>query len=676
VPEEPANDGDPVIAGMLQAPSQWEHLLIDASVIGGAERWERRLNALGNELRLKLDRSEGNAADHAYYQAELGRLENLKEFALPLIHRLSRLPSSALWRDWLAALGELARVSLRRPASVLAVLDELEPMADVGPAGLDEVVLVLSDRLRFLRREPPLRRGGRVFVAGIEEMRGRAFEVVFLPGLAEGVFPRKVSEDPLLLDVYRQEMDGALRTNRQRREHERLLLSIAVAAAKQFTFSYPRVDLAQSRPRVPSFYALELIRAAHGYLPELRAFQEDAAARAPSRLDRPAPVKFADAIDDAEYDLVALDRALDLKGKEQLGAMAYLTRVSETLGRSLRARYSRWELKTRWTPYDGLMNVDADLGAALRAYRLAARPYSPTALQAFAACPYRFALLGMQSLRPRDTIQPLNQMDPLTRGALFHDAQREFFERAAAGGLLPVQPENLRACGDLLDAALNDTAEHYRDRLAPAIGRVWRAEVEDIRTDLQGWLQQTASASEWMPERYELAFGLRDTEGRDATSDAEPVTLDSGVKLRGAIDLVERHVTRGTLRVVDHKTGKAPERGWFIVGGGASLQPLLYALAAEKRLAAEVESGRLFFCTARGKYQVVEVPVTTDTRLRIGRVLEIIDRAIATGNLPAAPARDACGICDCRSVCGPHEQTRWRRKTVSLDELEELRNMP
>jgi CRISPR/Cas system-associated exonuclease Cas4 (RecB family) len=243
--------------------------------------------------------------------------------------------------------------------------------------------------------------------------------------------------------------------------------------------------------------------------------------------------------------------------------------------------------------------------------------------------------------------------------------------------LLPTTPQTAAACGDLLDQSLNAVAEQYRDELAPAIGRVWRAEIEDVRTDLHAWLQQSAaSGGDWKPEHYELAFGLRETGGRDESSDPEPVTLDGGVKLRGAIDLVERHVTRGTLRVVDHKTGKAPERRSAIVGGGVSLQPLLYALAVEKRLASPVESGRLFFCTQRGNYQIVDVPVTPDTRLRIGRVLEIIDRAVAAGNLPAAPARDACNTCDCRCVCGPHEQVRWLRKTAAFEELEELRNMP
>jgi len=675
-PTEAADDSSPVIEGTLQAPAQWEHLLVDAAVVGGADRWERRLNALGNELRLKLARSGGHPADQAYYESELQRLANLQAFALPLIERLSSLSRSALWGEWLDILRDLARASLRSPGHVLAVLDELEPMADIGPASLEEVTLVLSDRLRFLRREPDGRRYGRVFIGGIDEARGRVFDIVFTPGLAEGIFPQKVAEDPLLLDEGRRGISDVLLTNRRRGQHERLLLSIAVASAsRQFVFSWPRIDLAQSRPRVPSFYALEAIRAAHGFLPDLREFQEKASARAPARLDRPAPREFSDAVDDAEYDLVALDRALTAKGPERHGAMGYLTKVSEPLGRSLRARYSRWEMK-KWTVHDGLLNADSTLADALPAYRLSARPYSPTALQAFAACPYRFALLGMHGLRPRDTIQPLNQMDPLTRGGLFHAIQHEFFERAKHAGLLPVSAANLSACLEVLDRALNVTADQYADELAPAIQRVWRAELEDIRTDLHGWLQNISVDPSWLPLHFELAFGLRDTAGRDPGSIEDPVTLENGARLRGAIDLVERHTTRGALRVIDHKTGKPPDRPPAIVGGGVALQPLLYALAAEKALGARVESGRLFYCTQRGNYRAVDIPATPDARLRMERVLAIIDNAIACGTLPAAPARDACRTCDCRSACGPHEETRWKRKVGPLDELEELRNMP
>ena len=117
---------------------------------------------------------------------------------------LDALPAAATWSVWLEQLAELARLSLRDPDPVLAVLAELAPMGDVGPVALEEVAEVLSERLRFLRRDPPAQRWGRVFVGSIEEARGREFGVVFLPGLAEGLFPQRTLEDPLLLDEFRK----------------------------------------------------------------------------------------------------------------------------------------------------------------------------------------------------------------------------------------------------------------------------------------------------------------------------------------------------------------------------------------------------------------------------------------------------------------------------------------
>ena len=92
---------------------------------------------------------------------------------------------------------------LRRPARVLRVLAGLRPMAAVGPVSLAEVRNVLSERLLSLEIELPARRYGRVFVGSPHQARGRAFRVVFIPGLAERMFPQKPREDPLLLDEQR-----------------------------------------------------------------------------------------------------------------------------------------------------------------------------------------------------------------------------------------------------------------------------------------------------------------------------------------------------------------------------------------------------------------------------------------------------------------------------------------
>ena len=197
--------------------------------------------------------------------------------------------------------------------------------------------------LRFLRNEPPHRRYGRVFVCSPEEARGREFDVVFLPGLAEGVFPRRAKEDPLLLDVHRAKASEHLTRQGERVARERLLLRCAAgAAALKLVVSYPRMDVSQGRPRVPSFYALEILRAGEGRLPDLREFEKKAADHAAVRLGRPAPQDPLEALDDAEYDLAKLDVALRLPAAEARGSMRYLVEVSPVLARSLRTRYRRW----------------------------------------------------------------------------------------------------------------------------------------------------------------------------------------------------------------------------------------------------------------------------------------------------------------------------------------------
>jgi len=325
---------------------------------------------------------------------------------------------------------------LRRPQPVLAIFSELQSMEDVGPVILDEVIEVLSARLRFLRREPDPRRYGSVYIASIDEARARSFDVVFLPGLAEGLFPRKVMEDPLLLDTHREPVSTPLVLQADRVKKERMLLHRAVAvSSERLIFSYPRVDVTQSRPRVPSLYALELLRAALGRLPELRDFEKQAAAGAQARLDWPAPRDHKAAIDDAEYDLVSLDRAIKNKSEDKRGSVRYLVEVNAALGRSLRARAWRW--KSKWSYADGLVDPGELARPALDAHGLTKRGYSASALQQFAVCPYRFLLHAIHQLRPREASVALEQMDPLTRGALFHAVQRDLFMELSGGGMLP-----------------------------------------------------------------------------------------------------------------------------------------------------------------------------------------------------------------------------------------------
>jgi ATP-dependent helicase/nuclease subunit B len=665
----------------LNVPIGWEKLLVDAAVIGGRDRWARRLRGLRAEFQAQLRDLEREDQTHrSHIERRIQQLARLEHFALPLIDALGSLPAAERWGVWLDRLAALAQTALRRPETVLAVLSELDPMSEVGPASLDEVYDVLSERLGFLRSEPPKRRYGRVFVGSIDEARGRSFDVVFLPGLAEGLFPRRALEDPLLLDEHRSGL--GLEMQDQRVARERMLLRSAAAAANaSFIVSYPRMDVAQARARVPSFYALEVVRAAEGRLPSLQEFGKRAARSAPARLDWPAPTNPREAIDDAEYDLAALQAALKLRGAAATGSARYLMQSNEALSRSLRTRGRRW--RNFWSSADGLVDPDAATLQALETHRLAQRSYSPSSLQQFAACPYRFLLQAVFQLRPREQPARLEQMDPLTRGALFHSAQFELFRELTRADLLPVTQPRLPQTLDLADRVLDRVAARYEDELAPAILRVWKSEIENLRTDLRGWLQHVAATeSEWLPAHFEFGFGLPPDPDRDPASTSEEALILDHVRLRGSIDLIERHATRNALRITDHKTGKAPQNRPQYVGGGAMLQPLLYALAAETLLGEtlsgkSVESGRLFYCTQRGDFSAFDISLNDEGRGRLGRILQTIDHSIAQGFLPAAPQTGACAMCDYTAVCGPYEETRVKRKQSNrLDPLIEIRHSP
>ena len=117
------------------------------------------------------------------------------------------------------------------------------------------------------------------------------------------------------------------------------------------------------------------------------------------------------------------------------------------------------------------------------------------------------------------------------------------------------------------------------------------------------------------------------------------------------------------LRITDHKTGKVRATPGLVIGGGEILQPVLYALAAEQLLDAEVESGRLYYCTADGGYADAVVPLDDRARDAAVTVANTIGAALSEGFLPAAPKKDACRWCDYRPICGPHEELRTSRKS-------------
>jgi hypothetical protein len=623
--------------------------------------------------------------------------------------------------DWLQRLQGFVPARAK-PADVLRILADLRPMGAVGPVALTEVRDVLADRLMSLEVDPPAHRYGRVFIGSPHQARGRAFRIVFVPGLAERLFPQKLREDPLLLDDLRSALNdeaglkpcatgtatpgtgasvaqgfspapasaGAphLPIQEDRAELERLLLRLAVGAATERLYvSFPRIETAEARQRVPSFYALEVMRAVTGKIPDHHALETEAAEEAKASLAWPAPAKAEDAIDDFEHDLSVL-RVLMRSNEDVRGHAHYMLRLNDCLRRSATERWAR--SKPQWSQFDGIVRATDATRPYLKTQRLGERPYSVSALQNYAYCPYRFLLSAIYRLEPLEEPEPLQRLDPLTKGSLFHEVQAEFF-RALQKGQQPIATTTIETVLGVLDATLTRIAAKYAEQVAPAVDRVWQDEIASLRTDLHVWARNLADTKEWEPWLFEYAFGLPAVAMGEAGAEAgakverdphslpNPVTIDGRFLLRGSIDLVERQ--GGVLlsrrcrprRPARHRPNIETDPAWSIIGG-QQLQPVI-CLAVRQPLNT-VETAR-FLIARRGRlYRARRADQREEPQPRHIEAMEIIDRAVELGMLPPAPA-EACRYCDFLTVCGPEQETRARRKSKQqIADLLELRGRP
>ena len=372
---------------------------------------------------------------------------------------------------------------------------------------------------------------------------------------------------------------------------------------------------------MPSLYALEVWRAMTGRVPSADELQHAAARTSQATLAWPAPADRREAIDALEHDLATLRALVDEPDHRARGRAHYILQLNDCLQRSVRERFMRG--KKAWSHWDGITAATDRVKPILAEHRLGARRYSLSALQKYAVCPYQFLLGAIYRMRPAEDLEPLQRMDPLTRGSLFHAVQTAFYRQLKAENALPGDPRERRP------RARRARRSHQGDRRGASTSCSRPRSIASGTTRsapsgaicVCGWTKSRAPAVSGFRRRFEWAFGYPDggalAVGRDPTSRAEPVVIDGRFHLHGSIDLVEERAGTGELRVTDHKTGKYRGKDHMIVDGGRALQPVLYSLALEAATGTPVVEGRLYYATTAGGYRDVRIPLTPQAR-RIG----------------------------------------------------------
>ncbi|MGF1509397.1 MAG: PD-(D/E)XK nuclease family protein [Myxococcota bacterium] len=658
-PSNPSDPSGPAPFGSLSGLHRWERWLTDAAVVGGTDRWRRRLNGLAEEFELQARWAD--EADAEAHRTNAQSVRRLQRFALPVIEALQAMREEGIWGVQLTRLRNVCGLALAQPEPVLAVLAELEPMHELGPVGLPELRLTLMEHLGELRQEPDREAYGRVFVGTPEDFVGRQFDAVCVSGVVEGAFPVRLRDDPLLPDDVRSTMAPSFaEVPRRIREEREAFAACTHAASESVLISYPRVRQLEHGSQVPSQFVLEVWSERVGETPSVRQLQSAGHRLRSFGSSWWIPSDPSVSIDESEYDLAAAGNLVGVP--EEAGVARYLIEASGgCAARTLRARYARW--RSGFGAADGLVAPGPETKALLARESPSSRPHSATGLQTFSECPYKFWLHSILRFRPRPEPLHPEHLDPLTRGALYHDMQFQLHMRLAAGESDVEQT---------LGAVAKELGEQYAEALCPAIPSVyWRA-VAEVERDILGWIRhKTLMGDEVRALHAELAFGLgHERQARDPHSRPEPLTLFGRFQIRGSIDRVEG--SRGGLRVVDFKTGRV-RPDFDAVGGGRVLQPLLYALAAEALIGEPVTSGALEFATLKGGYVRLETPAQEKAHQeRLRTVLGRIDESTRRGDLPAYPSRDACKLCDFSGLCGLREERRAQVKAATADQVRDV----
>jgi hypothetical protein len=672
---------------------RWEIVSRKAGVVKGAGQWRERVSRYRDRLARQL------AAAAAIEEEAPSRLQGLGELVASadrltaFVRRLSGLlppADGSRWQEFAKWARGLLKEYAHGPEEwpeehracydrVLGLVDDLAGLDAVSSqgTGLAGFHQTLNDALGAPSGHTG-QTGSGVFVAPAAAAQGMQFDLVILAGLAEGAFPPHAAEDPMLPDSMREAAGkgAGLPLRRDRRIEERRSFLAALASGGERVLSYPRMNASARWSQYPSPWFLEAAGRLNGspvrsadvmklgdqtWLSVIHSSEHSL-----EFVKRLAP---ADA-HDYDVESVARWRALS----HRLGDH-FLAAESTPVGRFL--AMDRGRLGTDFTEWDGSLFQMA--GKSRRLSLPADSEVSPTRLERWAVCPFRYFMgdvLSLSALEPPEEALVISALD---RGVVMHDILERFIKTVTAHDGLPGfgQPWD---SGHL--ALLREIAEEEFDR-AEAEGvtgknLLWQAVKEEFRQDLDAFLEED---SRWRAEEgsrplwAERSFGMTD----EGSLPPVVLMLHSGVQIRfrGRIDRVDTLAGASKVVVIDYKSGGTSyyqDMKDDPLAGGRHLQLPVYALAARSGVEGEPDVEACYwFVTARGGFDRRTVPLA-QVEDRFLEVVESIASGIGQGLFPAnpgPPGREGkpqnCQFCDFDRICPANRDVLWDRKRGNLE---------
>ncbi|MEP6600889.1 MAG: PD-(D/E)XK nuclease family protein [Nitrospirota bacterium] len=672
-------------------PAQWDWITRRLNISRGNSEdgslgdWLRLERAAEQEVALLPDEENG----HARQELPKAQVLLLWHLVKQLHAELSVLPSRGGWKDYTMAFlnllprwfalsawiedsgtGRIEQVQRAVRDCLLSVetldlLDEEIALQD----WCDHVTRVLAGtRLPSGTQDLP-----GVHVLDAMAARGVRFRALFIVGLNDKVFPRSIQEDAFLRDADREILCRDLGYKIPRKldgfDEERLLFALLLRSARERLYlSYQRGDR-NGRPLSPSGYVVQLHRELNGRgAPESPDREPELAIRRRPMeqwTSWPCDLRL---LTPHEMGLRLILRS-GFASRSVASGLAALGRPVGLLAQGLGALAIIEEPDLALTTFDGFIGQDPSRVSQQK-------PFSPTALERYARCPFQYYAAQVLRLMPMPAPESVSELEARACGQLCHAILRAYYERFQQTGLPVAEIRPLEALAWLADAATEVFAEFERVEAIgyPLLWEVAKEEVFGLARELVLSDLVELSESGYLPSFFELEVNGT----MDVGASSRPPVL-----IRGVLDRVDLKKTRDKVRVrvIDYKYTrasrmKAGDRDLTVAALRAErLQPALYLHLAKNVLpdvVAEADSAAFYFLGS----QWTDMPIQKKTLdascwdgepgLRIKKTLQRILEGIEEGRFSILPG-NYCGHCDFASACRyTHEATGRRARTDAV----------
>ena len=533
------------------------------------------------------------------------------------LHELDRLDVSITWQEWTQTFTEV----LERTTCALA------PASHQGVQVLDAM-----------------------------SARGVGFRALFVIGMNEKLFPRFIHEDGFLRDRHRlilsETLGYKIDQKLQGYGEEALLFELLRASARERLYlSYQRADTV-GRPLAPSGY-LDVI----GAVPH--PTDRESLLALPRRWrDRAGLPLFVPPLLTREE----LTVSSVLQGHDVSLLLEAVGRDELLFSHGLAAQGLIESGQPALSAYDGMLT-----DATAHWSRVSERGFSPTALEAYARCPFQYfsaQVLDLEAVRQA----PSMELSPPAMGQLCHDALRLCYLALIRQGWAAATISTPGIAAEVTQAVTQAFAT-YAMTHGTGYALTWQLAQETVRRVVEATVmfdREAAAASGFIPAECEI----------DASGTLPDGTGGGTVPLRGRWDRVDRHPVSGTLRVIDYKYRandrvEAKDRNLLQAALRAQrLQPALYALMAvagspnspEGSLPQQVE---FLYLLPQGAPAVERASFAASawqgsSGPLLSRTLQVLVDGIRTGQHFIVPEAH-CIHCEFSTACRRAHQPSWWR---------------